>query len=183
MSLNRRRRIFRPAALSLPSLPSPGLVLAALAGACAIGSGLWLTMRPSEAPAQSPVIARLAADPSQVAVVDGGTLRLRDSVVRLDGIAPAARGALCRKPDGSEQDCGVAAANELASLVREAPMVDCRVHGLDAMGRALAVCDARGTELNRALVASGWARADHDQAALRTLEAEARAGRRGIWGG
>jgi endonuclease YncB( thermonuclease family) len=181
LSLNRRRRIFRPAALSLPSLPSFGLLLAVLAGALAVGGGLWLTMRPGEAPAQQPEIARIAADPSQIAVVDGGTMRLHDSIVRLDGIAPAARGETCRQPDGSSIDCGVAAANMLASLVQDAPVVTCQVRRHDPMGRALAVCDARGSDLNRALVASGWARADHGEPALQALEAQARARKLGLW--
>lgn len=142
-----------------------------------------MMLRPSEAPAQPPVVARLSADWAQVAVVDGGTLRLRDSIVELDGILPAPRGQLCRRADGTDQDCGVAAANALAALVREAPMIDCRVHSHDALGRALAACDARGVELNRTLVAAGWARAARDQPALRALEAQARADRRGIWGG
>ncbi len=149
----------------------------------AVGGGVWMMFRPSEAPAQQPVVSRLAADWSHVAVVDGGTLRLRDSVVRLDGIVPAERGAVCHHPDGSEQDCGVAAANVLAALVREAPLVDCAVHGHDALGRALAVCDARGMQLNRALVLAGWARAERDEPGLRTAEQQARTERLGLWGG
>ncbi|MDR3535292.1 MAG: thermonuclease family protein [Acetobacteraceae bacterium] len=182
MSLNRKRRIFRPAALSLPSLPSPGLLLAALAAISGVSGGAWMMLRPSEAPAQQPVVSRIAADWSQVAVVDGGTLRLRDNVVRLDGIVPAQRGAVCHHLDGTEQDCGAAAANVLAALVREAPLVDCAVRGHDTMGRALAVCDARGMQLNRALVLAGWARAERDEPALRTAEEQARTERLGLWG-
>ncbi len=116
-------------------------------------------------------------------MVDGGTLRVRDSVVRLDGIAPPARGEVCHRADGSAQDCGVAAANELAALVHKAPQVDCQVRAHDAMGRALAVCDAQGKQLNHALVAAGWARVDGTQAALQPVQAEARAEKRGLWGG
>ena len=59
----------------------------------------------------------------------------------------------------SAQDCGAAATNALAAMVREAP-VTCRVTGVDGLGRPFAVCQASGTELNRAVVAAGWARAD-----------------------
>jgi len=41
------------------------------------------------------------------------------------------------------------------------------------------VCEAGGTELNRALVAAGWARADIP--GLGAVEATARAGRLGLW--
>jgi endonuclease YncB( thermonuclease family) len=124
---------------------------------------------------------RLAADPSHVAVVDGQTLRLRDRVVRLFGIEAPDRGRACRATDGAGIDCGAAATNALADLVRQGP-VDCRVSGGDAMGRSLAVCVARGTELNRALVAGGWAHADEDaQPALKDAESGARAARRGLW--
>jgi endonuclease YncB( thermonuclease family) len=182
LSLNRKRRLFRPAALSLPSMPSFGLLLA-VAGGALVGGGLWLTMRPAEAPARQPESARIAADPSEIAVVDGATMRLRDSIIRLDGIAPAARGDACRQPDGTSIDCGVAAANMLASLMQDAPLVDCEVHRHDAKGRALAVCNAQGVDLNRALVESGWARADDGQPALQALEAKARARKLGLWAG
>lgn len=181
MSLNRKRRIFRPTAARLPSLPAPGLILAGLAALGALGAGTWVVLSPSSAPAQPPVISRLAAAPSEIAILDGGTMRMRDSVIRLDGITPALRGQDCRRPNGSTQDCGVAAANALAAMVRDAPVVECRVHGQDAKGRALAFCNARGTELNQALVLAGWAHANPDQRALRTDEARARADRRGLW--
>jgi endonuclease YncB( thermonuclease family) len=183
LSLNHKRRIFRPSAFAVPSLPSPAVVLAALGAFVTIGAGAWMALRPLEAPAQPPVIARLAADPSQIAVVDGGTFRVKDNVVRLDGIAPPPRGETCHRPNGSAEDCGVAAANMLAALVRAASTVECRIHGTDAMGRSLAVCDGHGTDFNAALVLAGWARADGDHAALRRAEDQARAERRGIWGG
>ena len=91
-------------------------------------------------------------------MVDGGTLRLRDRVVRLQGVEPPPRGTACGD-DGAGEDCGAAATNALAALVREAP-VACRVTGADGLGRPYAVCQASGTELNRAVVAAGWARAD-----------------------
>lgn len=182
MSLNRKRRIFRPTGPTLPSLPSRGLVLALLAGLGAVGAGGWLALRPSEAPAQPPVIGQLAADPAQVAVVDGGTLRFPDVVVRLDGIAPAPRGETCR--DGAAAvDCGAAAANLLARLMRDAPRLACQVHGHDGMGRALATCTARGTDLNRALVQAGWARATAQRPRLLAAEQQARSEHLGIWGG
>ena len=78
-------------------------------------------------------------------------------------------------------DCGGAAADALAALVRR------RVRGLRGavgrtpMGRPLAVCRASGTELNHAVVAAGWARGDRSLPGLDGQEAEARSNHRGLW--
>jgi len=181
VSLDRKRRIFRPTGPSWPSMPSRALVLASLVGLGALGVGGWLVLRPSEAPAQPPVIGQLTVDPAKVAVVDGGTLRLPEAVVRLDGIVPAARGETCHM-GGAAVDCGVAAANLLASLIRDASRLECQVHGHDAAGRILATCRARDAGLNRALVQAGWARAADDRPGLRDAESQARSARLGIWG-
>ena len=113
-------------------------------------------------------------------MVDGGTLRLRDRVVRLQGVEPPPRGTTCGPRDGAGEDCAAAATNALAALVREAP-VACRITGEDRLGRPYAICQAGGTELNRAVVAAGWARADHARPELKHAEAAARAGRLGVW--
>jgi len=165
----------------MTSLPSPGLLLAGVAALSGLATGTWLFIRPSSAPTQPPVTTRLTALPSEIAILDGGTMRVRDSVIRLAGITPVLRGQECRGGNGATQDCGVAAANALAAMVRNAATVECRVHGQDPMGRALAVCSARGTELNQALVRAGWARADPDRGAMQATEAEARAANRGLW--
>ena len=122
----------------------------------------------------------LSAPAAEVAVVDGETLRLAESVVRLLGVAAPARGRDCRRGDGSTFDCGAASAKALAELVRD-QWVDCRVFGEDPSGRPLAICQAAGAELNQALVARGWARATSQLPALGAEEAAARAQHRGLW--
>jgi endonuclease YncB( thermonuclease family) len=144
-------------------------------------TGVSLAMLPHrEAATPSPPAEELNAQPAQVAVVDGGTLRLRDRVVVLQGVAPPPRGTACEPHNGSGEDCGAAATNALAALVREAP-VACRITGADDLGRPYAICQASGTELNRAVIAAGWARADGDQPALKQAEEAARAEHRGVW--
>jgi endonuclease YncB( thermonuclease family) len=66
-------------------------------------------------------------------------------------------------------------------MVRELPVV-CRVTGADSAGRPYAVCQASGTELNQAVIAAGWARANQAHPALRRAEEAARAQGRGVWG-
>ena len=188
MSLNRKRRIFRSAPLLLPladrSDPSgvPRLTIAVLAGVLLLAGGLWVARRPAGAPAPTSAIGHLAADPSQVAVLDGATLHMRDQVVRLDGIEAPGRDKACQGGDGAGIDCGAASANALATLIHQGP-VDCTLRGQDQAGRPLAVCVVEGTQLNSTLVAEGWARADRSQPSLIRIEGQARAARRGLWRG
>jgi endonuclease YncB( thermonuclease family) len=180
LPLRRPRRIFRTGALPVPRrhvlMP---LSLGVIGAVCA--GGLVLAVMSSDLFGRAPAPAgQVAADPAHVAVVDADTLRLSDRVVRLLGISVPPRGRTCRDGSGQDFDCGVAATNALAALVREAP-VDCQVRGADRMGRALAVCEAGGRELNRALVDAGWARADDSSPTLEAAETTARSQRRGLW--
>lgn len=175
MSLGRPRRIFRSA---IPPLEAKA-ILVTLAGIAAIGSivGLTVLVRPAAKSAHTAAVTEeLDAAPAQVAVVDAGTLRLRDRVVRLSGVQPPARGEQC----SAGRDCGAAATDALAAMVRETP-VACQLSGEDRMGRPYAVCQASGTQLNQAVIAAGWARADSTEPMLREAEATARAQRRGVW--
>ena len=116
------------------------------------------------------------AGPGQVAVVDGDTLRLDGRVVRLAGIQAPSRGDVCR----GGADCGGAATMVLAGLVRDRA-VECRLQGHDDMGRPYGACDANGTDLSRAVVASGWARAQPEMPGLADLELRARRQGAGLW--
>jgi len=181
LPIDRPRRIFRS---GFPRLDARGAALTLGVGVIA-AAGVALAMLPhreaappaaATSPDDLPRGEELRAQPAQVAVVDGGTLRLGDRVVRLRGVEPPSRGTACAK----DEDCAAAATNALATLVRDVPVV-CRVTGADALGRSFAVCQASGVELNRAVVAAGWARADGGQPALQRAEAAARAERRGFW--
>jgi endonuclease YncB( thermonuclease family) len=132
--------------------------------------------RGSPSPARRPgaTTEPLSAQPEQVAVVDAGTLRIGDRVVRLWGVDPPSH-TTC-----ADQDCGAAAANALAAMVRDAPVV-CRIAGADRLGRAYARCQAGGKELNRAVIAAGWARATDDAPDFKSAEDQARLDNQGIW--
>jgi endonuclease YncB( thermonuclease family) len=171
VSLERPRRIFRP---SFPPVRTRavGLLLGASL-AVAAGVSVATLSRRSTSPATPG--EQLSAEPERVAVVDAGTLRLGQRVVRLRGVEPPSHSTLC-----SGEDCGAAAANALAAMVREAPVV-CRLAGADGAGRPYGVCQAGGTELNLAVVGAGWARAQDDMPGLEAAEKTARAERRGVW--
>ncbi len=125
---------------------------------------------------EQPMPDHVQADADQVAVVDGETLRLDGHVIRLAGVQAPVRGDTCR--DGA--DCGGAATAALASLVRDR-RVECKLSGHDRLGRPFAACAADGTDLSRAIVASGWARAQPDTPPLADLELSARKHGAGLW--
>jgi endonuclease YncB( thermonuclease family) len=182
VSLNHKRRIFRSHARSLPFrdrlLPSLGVLLAAAGGLGTLAVVASLFVRSSDAPARAPAGRHLSAAAPRLAVVDGDTLRLGDQVVRLEGIAAPARGSVCHAAGEGGTDCGAAAANALALLVRGGA-VDCTIHGHDGEGRPVGYCRAGCTGLSEAQVLDGWARAE--TANLRETETAARMAGRGIW--
>jgi len=171
VSLDRPRRIFRS---GFPRI-EPRAVAAAIGVGLAAAAGVSVAMLPARQPQRPAAGEQVTADPEQVVVIDGGTLRLAGRVVRLRGVDPPPHSASC-----SGEDCGATATNALAAMVREAP-VTCRTMGTDDLGRALAVCQVRGTQLNLAIIAAGWARADSRDPDLRHAETTARAEKRGVW--
>lgn len=189
MALHRPRRIFRGSIFDLPAfgagdvLRGVALIMVAVTG---IAAGVALFGETSDlsgrVPALSGAVASeprlVAAEPQLVAVVDGATLRLDEIVVQLRGVAAPARGRNCPNGQAGGYDCGAAATLALADLVR-GRRVACRLDGREHAGLVQGVCEAGGAELNRALVAAGWARADTP--ALRDTEAAARAEKVGLW--
>jgi endonuclease YncB( thermonuclease family) len=127
-----------------------------------------------------PLTGTMTAPAQQVAVVDGETLKLHETVVRLQGIAAPPRGQACRGQDGAGTDCGAASADALAELVRGHD-VACHMNGRDRDGFARATCEAGGTELNRTQVRQGWARTSADSPRYADDEAKAREAHRGVW--
>jgi endonuclease YncB( thermonuclease family) len=172
----RIRRIFRPspvARLRAPLALVTGIGLSGLLLSVAVPRDFLGATRPW------PTLAAAAGD---IRVLDGGTLRLGDRMLRLDAVQVPARGrATCRDAAGRSTDCGAAAAEALAGLVAGRDLV-CRIRGEDRHGRALGTCEAGGVALGAALVASGWALAAGGEApGLAAIEAMARQGGRGLW--
>ena len=182
MPLDRPRRIF----IGSSRIQGRGgfdlrgrVVVAGLAGTV-FGAIVMLFAMPTDLFGRVPTLAgTINVAPEQVAVVDGETLRLHDTVIRLQGLAAPPRGLSCRGADGSVTDCGAASATALAALVR-GHRVACRLNGRDPTGLAQGRCEAAGTDLNLELVAAGWARA-LEASGMNDAEVEARAARRGLW--
>ncbi len=184
MPLHRPRRIFRSGSLSSGRSRTRirPTVVAGLIGAIG-GAALMLFSSPAALFGRVPRLAgQMDADAPLVAVVDGQTLRLRETVIRLHGVVAPMRGQECRGEDGARFDCGAAASEALAALVR-GHAVACRLDGRDEAGFPQGHCEAGGISLNHAVVSAGWARADSHAADLVVEETAARAQRVGIWRG
>jgi endonuclease YncB( thermonuclease family) len=180
LPLRRPRRIFRSGSLG-SGTAGPGVSPALLAGllGAAIGAAVVLFSLPSALFGRVPLPSGvLEADAPQIAVVDGETLRLRETVVRLQGVLAPPRGRTCRTASGVTYDCGAAATEALAGLVR-GHSIACRLAGRDSSGFPEGRCEAGGADVNRALVAAGWARAELPDMAGDETAAQAR--HLGLW--
>ena len=100
--------------------------------------------------------------PAQVIVIDGETLRLGTTIIRLSGLAAPARGQAC----AAGPDCGSQASAALAGLVKD-QTVKCQIAEHDPGEHLSGRCMAGGRDINAALVETGWARAlSHDLDAM-----------------
>lgn len=134
-------------------------------------------------------VVAAAAAPSpplhgQARVVDGDTLTVAATRVRLAGVDAPETDQVCLDAQARPWTCGIAARDALAALVGRGD-VDCEPSGTDAYGRTLAACrSSEGRDLQAELVRRGFAlsfqryshRYDGD-------EAEARRQRQGLWAG
>src|SRR4051812_32580738 len=117
-----------------------------------------------------------------VRVVDGDSLRVGDTEVRLFGVDAFEGRQVCVR-DGNPWRCGEAAANELRKLTTGAA-ITCDKRDIDSYGRTVAVC-SNGTvdlaaELARAGLALAYRQFSDDYV---DEESEAKAARRGAWAG
>jgi endonuclease YncB( thermonuclease family) len=90
-------------------------------------------------------------------VVDGDTLDIAGTRVRLFGIDAPEAGQPCDRA-GAAQDCGAWAAAMLARAIGTSP-VACTPLDRDRYGRTVASCTAQGRDLGAVMVAAGAARA------------------------
>lgn len=181
MPVSRPRRLF--AAQRSHARPNGAMgrtVMAGIVGA-AIGAFVVLLGLPSDLFGRVPSPSgSVSAEATRVAVVDGDTLKLHDSIIRLQGVEAPPRGRSCRRPDGTDFDCGAAAAAALGDMVRSRSIV-CHLTGRDSAGFIQGMCEAGEIDLNRRLVAEGWARARADVPAFSTEEHRAQTEQRGLW--
>ena len=89
-------------------------------------------------------------------VIDGDTIEIHGLRIRLFGIDAPESSQLCRRPTGDRWRCGQQASFALADRIGRAP-VSCQPRDLDRYGRVVGVCFKGSEDLNRWMVANGWA--------------------------
>jgi endonuclease YncB( thermonuclease family) len=116
-------------------------------------------------------------------VVDGDTLDVGPTRVRLEGIDAPEIAQTCQTATGESWDCGIAAAAMLRTLA-EHKDVACDRTGTDRYRRALATCFADGIDIDEAMVRAGlaWAFVKYSVEYV-GVEAEARKEKIGVWQG
>ena len=113
---------------------------------------------------------------------DGDSLQIGSTRIRLFGIDAPELDQTCKKA-GVAWNCGQEAADRLAKLVtgRE---VRCIPVSTDQYERVLARCSVVGVDVNRTMVAPGYAVAYRKYSAdYASAEESSKAGRRGLWAG
>lgn len=110
------------------------------------GAVVWITLALVSYPAGAQEVRGAAR------VIDGDTLAIGATRVRLFGIDAPERGQPCR----SGGDCGEDATTHLVRLI-EGRAVRCVQEDVDQYGRVVATCFVGDTDLNRAMVRAGHA--------------------------
>src|SRR5690242_5136529 len=131
------------------------------------------------------VIPALGADIAGAAhVIDGDTIVIAETHVRLAGIDAPELHQSCTDSAGATYLCGVTAAAALRKMIGERP-VSCAPQGTDRYGRMLATCHVDDTNLNAAMVHAGWAvdYSRYSHGLYRADQDAAIAAHAGIWAG
>jgi endonuclease YncB( thermonuclease family) len=117
-------------------------------------------------------------------VIDGDTISLASSRIRLWGIDAPEREQTCQGKSGETYECGRDSAAVLSELTR-GRRVSCSERDRDRYGRTVAVCRTESDELNATMVRRGWA-VDYSRYSggrYRPEEQQAKREGLGIWAG
>ena len=158
------------------------------AGLERLGRSLWraVTSQTQAPPAHRR--DRPAADDAPITgtarIVDGDTLDLGQTRIRMGGIDALEHDQTCSRPGERGYDCGKLARDALVGLIGGAT-VSCQPDGTETYGRTVAICSVGGRDLNSAMVRTGLAFDCPRYSGGRYAEAEraARASRSGAWAG
>lgn len=119
----------------------------------------------------------------QASVVDGDTLDIHGTRIRLFGIDAPESKQLCLDASRRPYRCGAVAANALSDFIARRP-VTCDPRDMDRYGRIVAQCSVGGVDLNAWLVGNGHALAFRQYSQTYVpAESRAQAARRGIHAG
>jgi len=119
-------------------------------------------------------------------VIDGDTIVINGTHIRLYGIDAVEHNQTCQGKDGMTYECGRDATATLMELIQGDP-VTCSEMGKDRYSRTIGICRTeRSGELNAAMVRRGWAvdyKAYDKKCRYCLDQAAAKADGLGIWSG
>jgi endonuclease YncB( thermonuclease family) len=120
----------------------------------------------------------------QASIVDGDTLEIHGTRIRLWGIDAPESSQLCRGEDSLQYRCGAKAANDLYAFIARRP-VSCIPISHDRYGRTVASCSVAGADLAEWLVGNGLALdwPQYSKGKFDTIQREAEHAGRGMWAG
>lgn len=119
----------------------------------------------------------------RASVIDGDTLEIRGSRIRLQGVDAPETAQICQDATGKDYRCGQTAALALSAKIGSGT-VSCEPIETDKYGRTVAICRLGSLDLNGWLVSEGLAVAYRQYSeAYVPQEAAARAAKRGLWAG
>jgi len=117
----------------------------------------------------------------KVWIIDGDTVDMSGTRIRLLGIDAPESAQSCYDADNRPWLCGRAATRAVKDHIAGQRLA-CETSGLDRYRRVLAFCALPdGSDVNAWMVREGWALAYGYTTPYRSDEAEAKAARRGIW--
>jgi endonuclease YncB( thermonuclease family) len=116
-------------------------------------------------------------------IVDGDTLAIGATKVRLQGIDAPEIDQVCLNANSARWTCGIDARDQLISHIA-GRVISCVSSGSDVYLRTLGTCSLGGENLNEWMVQQGWALAyvQYSSAYVRAEEV-ARTKQRGLWQG
>lgn len=89
-------------------------------------------------------------------VIDGDTIEIGSTTIRIEGIDAPEAGQTCKNAAGRFWQCGEESTKALKSLLR-GKRVSCTPLSLDTYGRTIANCSAGDKDIGSEMVSSGWA--------------------------
>jgi endonuclease YncB( thermonuclease family) len=126
----------------------------------------------------SPAAAATLSGPATV--IDGDTLEIAGERIRLFGIDAPELSQTCDRA-GERWACGEASSEELRSMIGGYEL-SCSGDEIDTYGRLVAVCTIAGIDLNKTMVAQGWATAFKRYSERYVAdETRARGSKLGLW--
>jgi endonuclease YncB( thermonuclease family) len=120
----------------------------------------------------------------QASIIDGDTLEIHGTRIRLWGIDAPESSQLCRGEDSLQYRCGAQAANDLDSFIARRT-VTCAPVNLDQYGRTVATCSAGAEDLGEWLVSNGLALdwPHYSKGKYDAVQKDAERAGRGMWRG